>query len=269
MCRIIQKTMSDGFTDLHQLSERCEVIQLPLISEKEEASAMIGEMEEIKKRFRLVALRGGRQTDLTRPLSFRVQAQLLNHCPTLVAKIQEMEKMLRGWAPALFLRAVKLDAARVSSTSPSVDLSDTNWHFDAGPTNIFDGPDSVPQFYLNLGSQPRHFRIFRATLPEMLEALANTTLGISKRNLAIWPAEQILAIYQTNTPDAPIEEVNVPSGSLTVFDGRRFAHDAGKWQTQRRNEETEADLVAALDLKSNLTNQVLCRTNLSFLEDRL
>lgn len=245
------------------LDRAVKVVQLPVTLPGALLDEALLGMERLRDRGALSALRGGRATDLPRPVAAETAEQARVEAPALVDLVAEVEAVLAGGP--LFVRALKLDDARASTTAPEPARTATNFHFDAEKSSLADYPDPVFQFYLNAGRLERQFRI----LPFDRE----TVLGcVGRTERAELPLEEILRRFLSEGP-APVETIPVASGSLAVFDGRRFAHDAGKADVDallagRFEPAAEPDFVIALDTAETGYHEGYYRPELPFFEDR-
>jgi len=226
------------------------------------SSAAILGMERLRDLGVLTALRGGRATDLPRPSGGRLAKDVRSDAPGLIELVEHIEGGLSG--SHLFVRSIKLDRARVSTTAPSSDPAAANLHFDAERSSLAEYSEPVFQFYLNAGRLERQFRI----LPVLREDLL-AGFGASDRRTI--PFETLLEHYLARHP--PIfETIPIESGALAIFDGRQFAHDAGKADVEalaagRFEPSSEPDLVIALDTVETGYHQGLYRPELPFFED--
>ncbi len=229
------------------------------------SSAILG-MERLRDLGILMALRGDRATDLPRPRGGRFAEDVRRHAPGLIELVNYIEERLSGSHRfvRLFVRSIKLDRARASTTAPSSDPTAANLHFDAERSSLNEYPEPVFQFYLNAGQLERQFRI----LPVLREDLFADFTASDRRSL---PFEVLLEGYLAQHP--PIfETIPVESGALAIFDGRQFAHDAGKADVEslaagRFEPSSEPDLVIALDTIETGYHHGLYRPDLAFFED--
>lgn len=251
--------------NLLDLEQGAKIVQLPFVTSPAKSAQLARELEQVKRDYHLSALRDGRQTDLARPIAQMMPNYLRKHAPTLCQKIAEVESWLEANYPELFVRTVKYDEARLSSTAAG-NKDETNWHFDAGKSSMHAWPAAIWQFYLNIASNPRYFRIHPTPLPAMIRSLAEMEKK-GTGEIANRKANDVLAQYRLAFPDVITEEKVIPSGAMVMFDGRRFAHDAGKWSLGSKQDNGEPDMVLALDLKSDIMDQTICRPNLPFLID--
>ena len=243
------------------LDERVKVLDSPLRASDELLEQAARECSALREQGRLTVMRGERGTDLLRPLSPDL-AERLRARPALSALITQVESAIR--VTGLFLRAIKFDDARASSTSKLADKLSTNLHFDAerATPRTFNG--SIRQFYLNLSPTPRHFLIVPVSLGEMIDALGDRTEEPVGHTLQRYIDRFGLQVEVT--PAAPF--------SLVIFDGRAFAHDAGKF-TCASFESPEGplalapkpDLIAGLDALESNYEHTGYRPEIPFLED--
>ena len=226
------------------------------------SSAAILGMERLRDLGQLTALRGDRPTDLPRPRGGLFATDVRQHAPALIELIETIETELSG--SPLFVRSIKLDRARASTTAPSSNPAATNLHFDAERSSLAEYAEPVFQFYLNAGRLERQFRI----LPVLRKDLLADFGASDQRSL---PLEGLLESYLARHP--PIfETIPIESGVLAIFDGRQFAHDAGKADVEaliadRFEPSSEPDLVIALDTVETGYHQGLYRPELPFFED--
>ena len=120
------------------------------------------------------------------------------------------------------------------------------------------------QFYLNAGRLERQFRI----LPVLRKDLLADFGASDRRSL---PLEALLESYLARHPSI-FETIPIESGALAIFDGRQFAHDAGKADVEaliadRFEPSSEPDLVIALDTVETGYHQGLYRPELPFFQD--
>lgn len=220
-------------------------------------------MERLRDLGALTALRGRRPTDLARPAAGRMGRKIRRYAPGLIELVEHLEEILGG--SSLFIRAIKLDFARASTTAASNDLAAANLHFDAEKSSLSEYSEPVFQFYLNAGQLERQFRI----LPVLREDLLAEFAEDERHEL---PLEALLARHLALQPPT-LEVIPVESGALAIFDGRRFAHDAGKCDPDalargRFAPSPEPDLVVALDTIETGYHRGLYRPEVPFLEDR-
>ena len=241
------------------LASTVRVVRLPAPARDElrsKSPAALAELEELRAAGYLAALRGGRETDLARPLAPAARRFARERCPNLLGLVEAVESVLAGGP--LFVRTLKLDRARASSTDPSAELARTNLHFDAGKSSLAEYREPIFQFYLNAGLEPRQFRILPVPRPELFTRVASAT-GRVLQELDRDPLDRVLAEFlepiapaESRESGTRLEWIPVPSGYLAVFDGRTFAHDAGKAAPtalldSRFEPSPEPDFVLALD----------------------
>ncbi len=260
MIRILE-TSSRKEINIEDLEWVLKVVQTPTVLNPAEIQIMIQQLHKLREAKYLTALRGNRMTDLSRNVSKETIAFMEVNCPSIFYIIKEIESWL-GSDSDLFIRTIKYDEARFSSTSPKEDVYDQNLHFDAGKSNLFDWPFSIPQFFLNIGST-RFFRVYPVPLNQMITSMIERT-NLPLEDIGALPTNKILSWHQ-RTFNENLEEVVIPNGALVIFDGRRFAHDAGKWPL-KGDKINEPDAVLALDLKNHMSNQVQYDVNSSFLK---
>ncbi len=246
-----------------ELDRAVKIVPLPEAIPEDLSAAAIAGMERLRALGHLSALRGARATDLPRPEAGRLASLVRAEAPALFELVERVEGAL-GRGP-LFVRALKLDIARASTTATSEDPGAFNLHFDAEKSSLAEYPDPVFQFYLNAGRLERQFRIFPIERGTMLAELPE-----SER--ATVTLEALLDRY-LDGKTALLETIPVESGCLAVFDGRRFAHDAGKSDIAallggRFEPAAEPDLVLTLDTVETGYHRGLYRPELPFFEDR-
>jgi hypothetical protein len=245
--------------------QHVKVVPLPLCIPRPLSQAVIREMAQLRAAEILTVLRGGRRTDLARPLSPEQRAHVLAYAPSLVERI---EAALGDGD--LFLRTAKYDDARYSSTHQTDNLHGANEHFDAQEASLGQWSGEIHQYFANVATLPRQFRVLPVTLPEMLERLnadghlTGETAGTTKVRTIL---ETFRAVY-----DEPVEQIVIESGQLAIFDGRRFAHDAGKGRLRdlvqgRFVPSREPDLVITLDSKKAGFHEGMYEPALPFLDD--
>jgi hypothetical protein len=245
------------------LERAVKVLPLPEPIPRAISAFAIRGMESLRDLGVLSALRGGRRTDLARPAAGRMAREIRRHAPGLIELVEHLEAILAG--SDLFVRSIKLDAARASTTAPSSDPKASNLHFDAEKSSLAEYSEPIWQFYLNAGQLERQFRI----LPIVREGLFAEFSDAERSTLPLRTLlERHLATHRPVLETVPIE-----SGALAIFDGRRFAHDAGKSDPKalargRFEPSSEPDLVVALDTVETGYHQGLYRPERSFLEDR-
>jgi hypothetical protein len=250
------------------LDRSVKVVPLPLCIPRWLSRAVISEMAELRRAEVLTVLRGGRRTDLARPLAPEARAHVLAHAPNVVRLIERVEAALGN--DDLFLRTVKYDDARFSSTHQTDDRSGANFHFDAQESSLGDWSGEIHQYFANVATLPRQFRILPVTLPEMLARLVAD--GHLTREAAMsTKVRTILTTFQTIYAE-PVEQIVIESGQLAIFDGRLFAHDAGKGRLRdlvagRFVPSREPDLVITLDSKRTGFHEGMYDPSLPFLTD--
>lgn len=256
------------FANEDALESSVKIIPLPVRIPRSLSNRIINEMRRLQEEDVLVELRGGRKTDLIRPLRPEVKTKLRNECPNLVELITSVEDAIAG--KDLYIRGIKIDEARVSTTQPDSDITKPNLHFDAERSSLQEYAEPVYQYYANIGYFPRQFRILPVPLSEMIFLLTQNNL-LSEEEAAIVPVQTLLDRFTTHF-SVPSEEIIVESGQLAIFDGRVFAHDAGKGRIGdlkrgRFMPTKEPDLLLALDSIKIPYYQGYYFPNLSFLED--
>jgi len=257
-------------TALEDLDQVVKVLPLPIDPPAELSAGVIQEMESLREAGNLTSLRGGRPTDLPRPLPEALRSHIKSQCPHLVELLHQVEALLVG--SHLFVRAVKIDAPRASSTSPDGDPCQENLHLDAYKSSLADYAEPVYQFYLNAGQQPRQFRILPVPLTEILNTLVAEG-HTSQEEARTTPVGKLLTTYlKTRTEPASIETIPIPCATLAIFDGRTFPHDAGKGDPTALAQGTfrpvqEPDLVLALDTKATGYHEGFYDPELGLLED--
>lgn len=258
----------DKFANELGVDHMVKVVSLPICIPPDLSKGSIREMRELREKGALTALRGNRKTDLARPLKPEMRQMILDSCPNLVDLIQRVEAVIKG--SDLFIRAIKMDEARASTTQKEEDRQKGNLHFDAEKDSLEAYKDPVYQFYANVGRLPRQFRIIPVPLPEILQQLvANGHLTEAESQKA--PLKDVLHLYVKNFPIV-YEQIIVESGQLAIFDGRTFAHDAGKGRMRSVRQGTftpshEPDLLLAFDTPKTGYHQGYYAPEQSFLED--
>ena len=185
---------------------------------------------------------------MARPLKPEIRQLIKQSYPHLVELITKVEAVTKG--SDLFIRAIKMDEARASTTQKEEDRKKGNLHFDAEKSSLEQYGDPVYQFYANVSRLPRQFQIIPTALPEMLDQLvANGNLLETDRLTT--PLERVLQLYLEHFP-VTYEQIIIESGHLSIFDGRRFAHDAGKGRMRTIRQggfepSNEPDLLLAFD----------------------
>ncbi|MFQ5528576.1 MAG: hypothetical protein ACE5GX_20260 [Thermoanaerobaculia bacterium] len=251
---------------LEDLDRKVKILPLPDPIPAALSAEAIRGMERLRELDKLTALRGGRATDLPRPAAGRLADLIRSHAPALIDLVEQVERILAGGP--LFVRAAKLDRARASSTSASENRAAANLHFDAEKSSLSEYPEPVFQFYLNAGQRERQFRILPVARETVLESVPET------ERMAL-PLGQGLDSYLANEAlavEPRLETIPVESGALVIFDGRRFAHDAGKCDVAallegRFEPSVESDLVLALDTVETGYHVDVYRPDLPFFED--
>lgn len=237
------------------IADLCENISANITSE------LIREMEDLRAKKHLTELRGNRRTDLARPLKDSSRTYIEENCPTIRKVVRSIENNLSG--SDYFIRALKIDDPRVSSTSPSQDALANNLHFDSEKTRLADLQGChIYQFYGNLGQADRYFRFIGTPLWEMFGKLVEANLLMTPEETT--PQEVLRIFCETFVP--PIEERSVPSGHITAFDGLNYAHDAGKVRL-RDAPGNEQDIVITLDTISSGFHEGYYFPDRSFLDD--
>lgn len=226
----------------YDLNRKIKVIKL-LEPPKDLLHSSIGEMLRLKKMGMLTALRGNRQTDLARPVNQVTLNFIQSNLPNLIKLINLIEQRL--YNSQLFLRALKIDGPRISTTSPSGNIYDQNIHFDAEKSSKQEWGDPIVQYYGNLGTEPRQFTIYPISLLSMVKKI-ESKFNYGETSLLKIPLKKILSIYLKNFETQP-HTIDINSGELAIFDGRSFAHDGGK----NPQKSTEPDFVMTLDSKFN------------------
>jgi hypothetical protein len=250
------------------LDQSVKVVPLPLCIPHWLSRAVISEMAALRRAEVLTVLRGGRRTDLARPLAPEARAHVLAHAPNVVRLIERIEAALGDGD--LFLRTVKYDDARFSSTHQTDNLSGANFHFDAQESSLGDWSGEIHQYFANVATLPRQFRILPVTLPEMLDRLVADGYLTHAAAMST-KVRTILARFQAIYAE-PVEQIVIESGQLAIFDGRLFAHDAGKGRLRdlvdgRFVPSREPDLVITLDSKRTGFHEGMYDPSLPFLTD--
>ncbi|HKB88787.1 MAG TPA: hypothetical protein VKC53_04010 [Patescibacteria group bacterium] len=236
----------DAHANEEGLDSQVKVVALPVCIPRKLSWNAEREVNKLKDTGHLTELRGGRRTDLARPLTPETREIVLNECPNLVKIIQKVEASITG--SDLFVRGIKMDKARASTTQVENDVKKANFHFDAEKSSLKDYPNPVFQYYANLSILPRVFEIIPVPLPEMFSVLKNMQLVSEPESMQ---PKEILEIF-TNTFDVKHERIVIESGQLAIFNGRVFAHDAGKGMIKpllkgEFRPSHEPDLILALD----------------------
>jgi hypothetical protein len=214
-------TLFAGDEDLDAL---VKVIPLPVHLPRSLRKGAMAEMLWLRDQRVLTELRGGRLTDLARPFSPEARRAVMGKCPRLVELISRVEGAIAG--SDLFIRALKIDEARASTTGVGEDRSTTNLHFDAEMTSLADYPGPIYQYFVNVALLPRQFRIVPLPIPEMIRVLLDRQL-IPGHETQEWTPKALVETF-TQHFNSPLEEIIIEPGSLAIFNGRVFAHDAGK-----------------------------------------
>ncbi|MGE3911996.1 MAG: hypothetical protein AB7K36_21735, partial [Chloroflexota bacterium] len=250
------------------LERQVKVVPLPVCIPRRLSQAVIREMAALRRDRILTELRGGRLTDLARPLAPAARAHVLAHAPSVVRLIERIEHALGDGD--LFLRAVKYDDARFSSTHQTDNLAGQNFHFDAQEASLGAWSGEIHQYFANVATLPRQFRILPVTLPEMIERLVADG-HLSQDEAMSTKVRTILTTFQS-LYDEPVEQIVIESGQLAIFDGRLWAHDAGKGRLRnlaagRFVPSREPDLVITLDSRKTGFHEGMYDPALPFLED--
>lgn len=245
-----------------------KVVQLPVTIPSGLSAAAIQEVEMLRASGVLTELRGGRFTDIARPVRREVRNIIRMTSRNLITLIEQVERAIIG--SDLFLRAIKFEEARRSTTSVDSDLLSENLHYDAELSSLAEYPGPVYQFYLNVGTEPRQMRILPLTLRELSRFLVERLLLTEEATQTTSLKEQLDLFRQE--VESVVEEIVVESGQMTVFNGRVFAHDAGKGRLEALIEgtfvpSTEPDLVFALDTTITGYHVDFYNPELSFMED--
>jgi hypothetical protein len=236
------------FAGEEHLDSLVKVIPLPVHLPRALRKGAMTEMQWLRDRKVLTQLRGGRLTDLARPFSPEARRAVTEKCPHLVELIRRLEGAIAG--SELFVRALKIDDARASSTGVGANRSETNLHFDAEKSTLAQYPDPVYQYFVNVALLPRQFRILPLPITEMVRLLIDREL-IPEDAVRVCTPEEMVETF-TRHFNASLEEIIIEPGCLAIFDGRVFAHDAGKGQIGqlvrgRFVPTREPDFVIALD----------------------
>ncbi|MCC7369244.1 MAG: hypothetical protein IT306_12520 [Chloroflexi bacterium] len=250
------------------LDHMVKVVPLPLRIPRALSQAVIREMAALRQAEVLTVLRGGRRTDLARPLSPEQRAHVRTHAPNLIDVIRRIEAALVDGD--LFLRTVKYDDARYSSTHQTDNLGGENYHFDAQEATLDQWSGVIHQYFANVATLPRQFRILPVTLPEMIERLVQDG-HLAREAARTTKIRTILETFRARY-DEPVEQIIVESGQLAIFDGRLWAHDAGKGRLRdlvagRFVPSREPDLVITLDSKKTGFHEGMYDPSQPFLDD--
>lgn len=254
--------------NIEGLDKHVKILSLPLKIDWALSLAAQREMRILREKKFLSTLRGGRFTDLARPLGKEVVTEIKENCPNLEKLVSLVEEKIAD--TNLFVRAIKIDEARRSSTAPSDDKNQTNFHFDGGKSSVRDFPDPVFQVFVNIGALPRQFYVITTPLDEMVRQLKaqNFLNDFTAQNL---PLNDILKMYQDKF-DVNKEVVVVESGQMAIFDGKVFAHDAGKGLMRALKDgdfrpSNEDDFVMVLDFKERGDHETTYDPNKRIFED--
>jgi hypothetical protein len=251
------------YANEHHLDTIVKVIPIPAVIPADLSEAAIDDMRSLRERGLLESLRGGRYTDLPRPLFPDQREALRSESENLAQLIRLVESSLSS--TSLFVRAVKLDEARASTTAKSANVGEEFLHLDNYVGSYRQYPEPNFQYFLNVGQLPRVFRIVPISVRELMAGLVQAT----SVGLAYWrdvPPTGIVAFVRGRYDIEPagIEEIVVPSGHVAIFDGRSFVHDAGKPDMQAMlagqwfTPSAEPDIVIALDsTRHNLDTHLL------------
>eukprot|EP00698_Gefionella_okellyi_P008750 TRINITY_DN2188_c0_g1_i1.p2 TRINITY_DN2188_c0_g1~~TRINITY_DN2188_c0_g1_i1.p2 ORF type:complete len:271 (+),score=48.39 TRINITY_DN2188_c0_g1_i1:97-813(+) len=209
------------------------------------SAAGITAMRRLRDSGHLVALRGGRLTDLAKPIKQSTLEFIAQHCAPLATLAQLVEQSLVG--TDLFLRAFKCDCARASTTIPdSAAITESYFHFDAQESSLLQYSDPIWQFYMNVGQHPRQFRV----IPQCYSDMLNSVVLEGEDPASLTP---LTVLRRKGAACPPPVTVQVDSGSMAIFNGRVWAHDAGKGTFDEYGKfvaaDDEDDFVAAIDTK--------------------
>jgi hypothetical protein len=108
------------------------------------------------------------------------------------------------------------------------------------------------------------------TLPEMLTRLVSDG-HLTQDEAMSTKVRTLLTTFQSIYAE-PVEQIVIESGQLAIFDGRLFAHDAGKGRLRdlvagRFVPSREPDLVITLDSKKTGFHEGMYDPSLPFLTD--
>lgn len=236
------------FANDDDLDSLVKVIPLPAHLPEALRKRAMSEMLRLRDEGVLTELRAGRLTDLPRPFSASTRQAVVERCPGIVELVRKVEAAIAG--SDLFVRALKIDEARASTTGVDEDRLTPNLHFDGEKTNLSDYPGPIYQYFVNVALLPRQFRILPLPVEEMVRLLADRGL-MPEREQRDWPLKRVTDTF-TSHFNAPLEEIIIEPGLLAIFNGRVFAHDAGKGQLGalargRFVPTREPDFIIALD----------------------
>lgn len=257
-----------------------KVIKLPLEFERSESEAAADDMRRLQRANRLVQMGSGRKTDLFRGRRYDENQNAELRTPDLLAEfdcgglsaiIAKIESILAG--TGLFVRSVRMDDARFSSTAKGNDILAPNIHFDAGRVTDAETSGTLFQCFVNLGQLPRQFRVIPVTRRSLVDALTNSGLADVSEGWMSRQPTKLLDTILNYWPNLPLEIITVPSASMAVFDGRTFPHDGGKMHHEAliRGEQLpaeELDVTLQLERSDNFANVVYYDVTESFLDDR-
>lgn len=264
----------EGLTEFHRRASVTgteffvKVVRLPVAIPSDLSATAIREVEMLRASGVLTELRGGRFTDIARPIKREVRDIIRMTTRSLADLIELVENALAGGE--LFVRAIKFEEARRSTTGVNPDILTENLHYDAELSNLAEYSGPVYQFYLNVATEPRQMRILPITLTEMSRFLVEWGPLAEEATETVSLKEQLELFRQE--VESVVEEIVVELGQMTVFNGRVFAHDAGKGRLEALTEgffvpSTEPDLVFALDTTTTGYHVGFYDPELSFLED--
>ena len=207
-----------------QLSELVRIVPFPKDISRELRIAAMRDLIFLRDLEMLDVIRGGRKTDLLRPLSEKVAAKVKNDFSGLKSFIEYVESALIH--THLFIRSLKIDDARTSTTQREADIFKPNLHFDGRGRSLEEISQPEFKFFLNAATEPRHFRILPVSVGDMLDFCINQGLIPAGRRNTI-SVRDLLVIFESHT-EIPYETIPVYPNQIAIFDGRTFAHDGGK-----------------------------------------
>lgn len=269
-----QLVANEGPTEFHRMASVVgteffvKVVQLPVVIPSGFSANAIREVEMLRASGVLTELRGGRFTEIARPISRQVRDIIRITARSLITLIELVENAVAGGE--LFLRTIKFENARRSTTSVDANILSENLHYDAELSSLAEYSGPVYQFYMNVATEPRQMRILPLTLREISRFLVEWTLITEDAVRTVSPKEQ-LELFKREA-ESVVEEIVVESGQMTVFNGRVFAHDAGKGRLEALARgvffpSAEPDLVFALDTTITRYHVGFYNPELSFLDD--
>lgn len=250
------------------LASQVKVVPLPVEIPTELSELALNETMSLRDAGYLSTLRGGRRTDLARPLAADVRSAIESNCPALQELVRKIETGIYG--SHLFIRAIKLDDSRMSTTQPDTSAVHTPYlHFDAQGYSLTEYFSPVYQYFANIGTLPRIFTILPIPAPEMIKKLVED--GENESVLRATKMQDLLTMFQSRFK-IPYERIVINSGQMAIFDGRAFAHDGGKMDMDALSEgkfipSPEPDFVLTLDSVINSYHEGYYFPDQSILQD--